>query len=411
MWMGNMWTRRKSPKARNSFCVWEAMCLGLICACSMVSAPAMAQVAVPLHESDSRLRLLTVEQGRLIVDVAWQQDAPESGTRDCSHAVHQIYEAAGYGYPYASSFEIYAGNENFERVKNPHAGDLIAWPGHVGIVVDPLQHSFYSLVRTGMESQDYESAYWRSRGRPRFYRYKLESGGVVTAGHSAGASRDSNGLTQRVAETAVEERTAAGNRSSNRPPPPAASEKGAAIYGPPAPPELPGSKNAEAVFEIPASVIIAAGNKPPTREEVAEGISELSDALGSALRTDDPVKNQRPVVIVEQFSVERVDVKHDHGWARLVVDSKVLIGGGETQVKRRREKVQWELRRTESGWEAVTPTDRTYVPHDVAVKNLAANLARLAESDGAAKHEQRVLRQESQLANLLNALLDSKPDR
>jgi hypothetical protein len=154
-------------------------------------------------------------------------------------------------------------------------------------------------------------------------------------------------------------------------------------------------------------VIVAAGNKPPTREEVAEGISELSDALGSALSTDDPLNNQRPIVIVEQFNVERIDVKRDRGWARLVVDSKVFMGGGATQVKRRREKVQWELRRTESGWEAVMPTDRTYVPHDVAVKNLAANLARLANSDGAATHEQAVLRQESQLAGLLNALLES----
>jgi hypothetical protein len=408
--MDDMRTRLGWRVGRNSLGVREVMCLGVVCACSFAAAPAVAQVAVPVHESDSRPRLLTVEQGRSIVDVAWQQDTPESGMRDCSHAVHQIYANAGFEYPYASSFEIYAGNENFERVKNPHAGDLIAWPGHVGIVVDPLQHSFYSLVRTGMESQDYESAYWRSRGRPRFYRYKVESRGLVTAGNSAGASRDSNGPTRRVEETAVGERTTVENRSSNRPPT-TASEKSAAIYGPPAPLEKPGSKNAEAAFEIPASVIVTAGNKPPTREEVAEGISELSDVLGSALRTDNPVKNQRPVVIVEQFNVERVDVKHDHGWARLVVDSKVFIRGGATQVKPRREKIRWELRRTESGWEAVTPTDRTYVAHDVAVKNLAADLARLAESDAAAKHEQAVLRLESQLAGLLNALLENKQDR
>jgi hypothetical protein len=173
----------------------------------------------------------------------------------------------------------------------------------------------------------------------------------------------------------------------------------------------PVSKEVETAFEIPLSVIIAAGNKSPTREEVAEGISELSDAAGSVLRTDDPLKAQLPMVIVEQFSVERVDVKRDHGWARLEVDSKVLIGGGTTQVRRRHEKVRWELRRTESGWEAVTPMDRTYVPHDVAVKNLAANLARLASSDGAVEHQQAVLRQESQLVGLLSALLENKPDR
>jgi hypothetical protein len=396
-----MWTRFRCREARNFLRILYVMCSGVVCVCSIVAGPAVAQVAAGARQADSGAQLLSAEEGRSIVDLAWQQDAAEAGMQDCSHAVHEIYAAAGYDYPYASSFEIYAGHEDFERVKNPRAGDLIAWPGHVGIVVDPLQHSFYSLVRTGRESQDYESAYWRSRGRPRFYRYKVESGRVVTATNTAGASKDSFGPTRRVAGAAVEEPTTVANRSRNRP------QKSPAIYGPPAGPEWPGPKNAEAVSEIPASVIVAAGDKPPTREEVAEGISELSDAQGSALGTADPLKNQRPMVIVEQFNVERVDVKRDRGWARLVVDSKLFIEGGTTQVKRRREKVQWELRRTESGWEAVTPTDRTYVPHDVAVKNLAADLARLAASDGAAKHEQAVLRQESQLAGLLNALLET----
>jgi hypothetical protein len=164
-------------------------------------------------------------------------------------------------------------------------------------------------------------------------------------------------------------------------------------------------------FEKPTSVLVATGNKPPTREEVEQGISELSDASGSVLRSDDPMKAQLPMVIVEQFRVEKVDVKRDHGWARLAVDSRVMIGGGAVQVKRRHEKVRWELRRTESGWEAVTPADRTYIPHDVAVKNLAATLAQLTNSDGAAEHQPAVLREEARLAGLLNTLLEGKQDR
>jgi hypothetical protein len=406
---GGIWTTFRWRAARGFLAVFEKACFCAVCVCLIAVASAVAQVAVPVHESDSSPRLLTAEEGRSIVNVAWQQEEPATGMQDCSHLVHQIYVNAGFEYAYASSFEIYAGNENFERVKTPHAGDVIAWPGHVGIVVDPLQHSFYSLVRTGLEAQDYEAAYWKSRGRPRFYRYKVESGGVVSAANTAGSSRASNGHTQRSVGTAVEERATPENGSSSRPPR-AASEKSAVIYGPPAPPVSPVTKNADAALEIPASVIIAAGNKPPTREEVAEGISELSDAYGSVLRTDDPLKAQLPMVIFEQFRVERVAVKRDHGWALLVVDSKVLIGGGSTQVKRRHEKVRWELRRTESGWEAVTPSDRTYVPRDVAVKNLAANLARLTNGDGASEHKPAVLRQESQLASLLSALLESRQD-
>src|SRR2546430_8349206 len=78
--------------------------------------------------------------------------------------------------------------------------------------------------------------------------------------------------------------------------------------------------------------------------------------------------------------------------------------------KQRHEKIRWELRRTESGWEAITPTNRTYVPNDVAVRHLAAQLAHLTETDGAAAHQEAVLRQESQIANPLSKLLDDKAD-
>jgi len=382
--------------------------MSLICVCGITAATAAPQDARPARGAETDARLLSREEGRSIVRTAWQAEPPADGMQDCSHVVHQIYAEAGFDYPYASSLDIYAGNENFVRVKTAHAGDVIAWPGHVGIVVDPLQHSFYSLVRTGLETQDYESPYWKSRGRPRFYRYKVENGGVVTAANTTGAPKIAVGHA-RALDTTVEERTATENGSSNRPPT-AASERITVIYGPPAPHALPVTKSTEALA-IPPSVIVATGNKPPTREEVAGGISALSDPLGSTLGTEDVLKVAVPVVIVEEFSVEQVEAKRDRGWARVIVDSKVLINGGTVQVKHRQEKVRWELRRTVSGWEAVRPTNRIYIPHDAAVKNLAANLARLASSDGAAEHQEDVLRQESQLASLLSVLLESKQDR
>ena len=134
----------------------------------------------------------------------------------------------------------------------------------------------------------------------------------------------------------------------------------------------------------------------------------MSNASGNVLRTDDPSGLMTPVVIFERFRVERLEIKGDHGWARLQIDSRATITGGEMDYKRRREKVRWELRRTESGWEAITPADRAYVPNDVAVRNVAAQLARLTEKDSAAADQETVLRQESQLANLLSMLLKNK---
>jgi cell wall-associated NlpC family hydrolase len=144
-----------------------------------------AQTALPAKESSPNARLMSIAEGRAIVRTAYEGDEREQETRDCSHLVHAVYATAGFAYPYASSFEIYSGDDNFARVKYPRVGDVIAWPGHVGIVVNPAQHSFFSLVRTGLGEQDYESEYWRSRGRPRFYRLRIGSAAVLSAAKSS----------------------------------------------------------------------------------------------------------------------------------------------------------------------------------------------------------------------------------
>jgi len=379
-----------------------AVAAGVAWACFIGVSIVRAEAAESRRGTDSTPRLITAEEARAIVAAAWEVDQPTRGTQDCSHLVHQVYLNAGYDYPYASSFDIYAGNENFERVRTPQAGDLVAWPGHLGIVADPFQHSFYSLVSTGWEAQDYEGTYWRSRGRPRFYRYKVEGSGSVTLAKAMPNAKAPGAQGRDTAPAAIVERSTTLEPAAKRAPKPA-SARAATFYGPlpPATVEVLAKD-----VELPPSIIIASGGKLPTREELAEGISELNNAAGNLLRTGDPSTLQVPVVIFERLEVERLEVKRGHGWARLQVDSKVLIAGGLTEVKRRREKVRWELRHTELGWEAVRPTDRIYLPRDVAVRNLAAQLARLAEADGAAPRQGAVLRQESQLANILSALLN-----
>jgi cell wall-associated NlpC family hydrolase len=91
--------------------------------------------------------------------------------RDCSHLVHAIYDEAGFPYNYAPSSQIYAGTEGFMRVTQPQPGDLVVWKGHVGIVIRPSQHIFFSYMHSGPGTDDYEASYWKRRGRPRFYRY------------------------------------------------------------------------------------------------------------------------------------------------------------------------------------------------------------------------------------------------
>jgi hypothetical protein len=90
---------------------------------------------------------------------------------DCSHLVHAIYKQAGFSYPYMPSSDLYAGVEGFERVKKPEPGDLVVWRGHVGIVIKPSRHLFFSVLSTGAGIDDYTAPYWKHRGQLRFYRF------------------------------------------------------------------------------------------------------------------------------------------------------------------------------------------------------------------------------------------------
>jgi len=383
--------------------VSRALGLALSVVC-LIGVSARAQVVDSTPTKPPATRLLTVKEGRSIVNVALEQEQPPPGTQDCSHLTHQIYMNAGFEYPYASSLELFSGTENFVRVKFPHAGDLVVWPGHVGIVVNPSQHTFSSLGSTGLGVRDYESPYWKSRGRPRFYRYRVKNPTVLSATKVHTSPQTLNTKAQQSKAALTESRQAEEDSIPNQQAKPAL-EQTALLYGPMVPVE-PTNIGAEPQF--PSTIIVAEGSKPPTREEIAGGVSELCDTVGSMLQSVDLFELRSTVVIVERFSVERLEIKRDHGWADLQIDSRVSIVNGAIQRKESRENVRWGLRRLTAGWEAVNPPDRIYLPHDSEVKNLATQLARLTQSEGAATHQEEVLKQESRIADLLSVLLQTK---
>jgi len=146
-----------------------------------VIAPAKAQVAAATQGSAPNSRLLSTEEGRTIADAARESGSKGTRRRECSHLVHQTYLEAGFEYPYASSFELYAGDDNFERVRHPQPGDLIVWRAMWVSSWNRWRNSFYSLVSTGPEAQNYEGAIGSRAARPRFYRYKVENAQILTA--------------------------------------------------------------------------------------------------------------------------------------------------------------------------------------------------------------------------------------
>ena len=114
---------------------------------------------------------LTLDDGLAVIAGALDSSVHLRAKRDCSHLVHAIYSRAGFPYGYASSSDLYLGTPNFERVADPQPGDLVVWRGHVGIVVNPAQHIFFSSMRSGMGLDSYEAYYWKERGQVRFFRY------------------------------------------------------------------------------------------------------------------------------------------------------------------------------------------------------------------------------------------------
>src|SRR5215469_18821303 len=123
----------------------------------------------------TKSRTVSAEDGLSILAAALDSSARVHSANDCSHLAHAIYARAGFPYAYASSSELYNGVNGFERIQQPQPGDLIAWRGHVGIVVKPSGHIFFSFLRSGPGIDDWTSPYWKTRGRARFYRYLQHS--------------------------------------------------------------------------------------------------------------------------------------------------------------------------------------------------------------------------------------------
>ena len=133
--------------------------------------------------------LLSRDEGLDILGAALDTRHRLSNERDCSHLVHAVYERAGFPYPYSNSRELYAGIEHFQAITQPQTGDLIVWRGHVGIIVSPAKRSFFSALVSGRGVEQYDSAYWKHRGLPRFFRYVKYSPSVSNPATSANAAR------------------------------------------------------------------------------------------------------------------------------------------------------------------------------------------------------------------------------
>jgi hypothetical protein len=321
---------------------------------SSVSSPAPGNLSGQAKKP--ALRLLTADESLSVLSAALESRANSDSESDCSHLVHAIYERAGFPYSYANSSSLYAGQQEFQRVARPQPGDLVVWPGHVGIVVNPVQRSFFSALRAGLGVEPYDSPYWKERGRPRFLRY----------------------VTDAPAANRVASATGVGNL------------KTAATTGthPPVSRSLTFDTSADAGDESQAQAgsarslvsVATFHSKRPTPGEVTDALEQIFGETGGRPRRLDMLNPARPLTVFDQLSVERVRLQRDRGWAEVRIEGALKLSKQKTNSAKHTEHERWLMvRRDRDTWEITVPTEAIYIQSDVAVRTLAHQLAALTD--------------------------------
>ena len=301
-------------------------------------------------------RALTRSEGLAILNVALDSRHHSGFAFDCSHFVHGIYERAGLPYEYASSSDLYAGIDEFRRVTNPQPGDLAVWRGHAGIVVNPVQHSFFSVLRSGPGLASYDSPYWKRRGRPRFFRYVKS----VPRGTRSTPIRSVSWKPTVVGNTEPRE-TGADDPVSN--------EIGSSGKF---------AENQIVNTETPRVVVLNFVRNKPDQVKVAF-LQSCRDSE-EKLRGRDLFTSAQSLVVFGDFEVKKVHITGNQGWIDVQIDELVSLAVGKVEVRERSERQRWTLRRDDNKSWMLTPSrNATYLPQHTAERILAHRLAQLTE--------------------------------
>jgi hypothetical protein len=363
------------------------LCLFLVAA--LLAAPS-GQVAGS-GAAAPKIELLTADEGMTVLGVAVQSRRHFNAKMDCSHLVHAVYERAGLPYPYARSSDLYQGTAEFRQVSRPQAGDLIAWPGHVGIVANPRKRTFFSKLRSGIGIDEYDAPAWRRRGRPHFLRYVRANEAEVRV-----ASAEAPAAKVPAAVATI-------------PRPPRAENAGYKIR--PSGGLRVHESATSRVESLPSDVyggaavphIQSLDSEKPTPDEVKKALSQAFSDTGEALLAANVFTVSPEVAILDDFEVKKVSLHGDEGWAEVRISEPSSISAGKANLSKRLERQRIVLnRRANSSWDLTLPSDTVYIPRAFAVRILAHQLATLTEDSPEAGGNSQ---QKAELARLLNQLL------
>lgn len=416
----------------------SVLCTAAIVTAAAAPGAAREEAAAPGSGDASVNRLLSAEEGEALVDLAVESAADLRSQPDCSHLVHLVYARAGLNYPYQHSRALYGGVPDFQRVKSPQPGDLIVWPGHVGIVVSPDDNTFFSSVRSGIITESWTADYWRARGLRRFFRYRLgpetdlallasltrdeshvpsehQSDNSINAkieassqtGVQGESEDDSNDVVGRVAtpnRTVASARPAADGRSSAprtsaQAPPRSASASSQ--------PEA-GAVNSGKDPSLVVAVIHQRGK--PGKQAIAAAFMAASDAAARRLITAQVpaagVDLERPLSVVARVQVVKIKISHSTGTVTLKLNEVMSLQQGTVLPARTTQRELSMHRRSVGGsaaWVISDPHRRIYLPQSQAL-NVFESQAELL------LHHAPDSRATRMVVKALDILYDQQPD-
>lgn len=296
--------------------------------------------------------LLTPNEGLAIVGSALDSRHHHSDfSSDCSHFVHALYERAGFHYEYASSSDLYEGTDEFRRVGIPQPGDLAVWRGQAGIVVNPAQHSFFSVLHTGPGVDSYDSRYWRQRGQPHFFRYlKPASSGVLNSSIRTATWQPAALNDAEPYESAPDETAASAKPAKNMP-----------------------------VDAAPFPIFILTSVRPKS-DQVSSAFLQACNHSEEQLRGRDLFSSARSLVVFDNFEVKKVHITGNQGWIDVQLDELFSLTGGNAEIHKQSERQRWALRRNDKkSWKLTPSRNAIYLPQHTAERVFAHELAQLTE--------------------------------
>lgn len=331
---------------------------------SFWAACLMSSLAAQPSPELSRPRLISPSQGEAIVVAAWDLRRGLPAKPDCSHFVQAIYEKAGFNYEYATTVEIFEGIGSFERLQVPQAGDLVVWQGHMGIVVDPVEHSFYSSVNKGFAIEDYRSDYWISRGNPRFYRY------LVQVDDARGATLQSRAGHMAGAAPPVDPEMASA-RATSVPQPPAATPVESQSR----------SLNADENEAETRDVVFVSVRDKPAKNQVLAALVGTIDGRAAGIAQSIHLETAPQVVIADDFSITGIKIKKNSGWAEVEVRQRAAFRFGSADPTPVTNSWRLTLSRQEQVWVLFVPRGIIFLRHDYAKLALSRHLAALPRAN------------------------------